>query len=66
MKKIIITLAIAGTLTFASSCNKCNTCTGTNHSEIDHDYCSDIYRTNKTMEEAKTNCEGHGGTWTAK
>ena len=66
MKKIIIVLALVGTLSFASSCEKCNTCTGTKISEFDHDYCTDVYRTKTLMEDAKENCEAKGGTWTAK
>lgn len=66
MKKILLAILVLGTISAASSCQKCNTCTGSNVTELNHDYCNDIYRTNKTVEAAKVQCEVRGGTWSEK
>lgn len=66
MKKIIIAVIALATISIASSCQKCNTCTGADVNVLNHDYCNDIYRTAKTMEEGKVKCEERGGTWSAK
>lgn len=66
MKRIILALAILGTISFATSCQKCNTCTGADVNTLNHDYCNGIYRTKKTVEAAKVQCELRGGTWAEK
>lgn len=66
MKRILFVVAIIGAISLASSCKKCNSCTGANINTLNHDYCSDIYRSAKTMDEAKANCEIRGGTWAEK
>lgn len=66
MKRILFAVAVVGALSLATSCQKCNTCTGSNIDELNHDYCNDIYRSDKTMEEAKAKCEIRGGTWSEK
>jgi len=66
MKRILLALAVVGTMSLATSCQKCNTCTGSNIDELNHDYCNGIYRTAKTVEAAKVQCELRGGTWSEK
>jgi hypothetical protein len=66
MKKIVLTISVLGMLSLASSCKKCNTCTDARFNELNHDYCGEIYRSGKTMDEAKAACEANGGTWAEK
>lgn len=63
MKKLILVLAIAGVVGL-TSCEKCHSCTGANINELNHDYCTEVYRTSKSMDDAKDMCEVRGGTWT--
>jgi len=63
MKKIILAIAIVGTIGL-TSCNKtCYTCEGANIQDLNHNYCDNIYQEDG-LEAAEETCKVRGGTWT--